>query len=356
MKDYPIVELPLQKDVETKKVLKLLNEANKHLALLKGISKTIPNQGILINTLPLLEAKDSSAIENIITTHDEIYREGLFSDYISSAEAKEVKNYALALKTGFESIKDSGMLTINTIIAIQATVENNQAGFRKLPGTELKNVQTQETVYVPPQNHEEILRLMTNLERFINQDEDNDLDPLIKMAIIHFQFESIHPFYDGNGRTGRIINILYLVLKNLLDIPVLYLSKYVIRNKSDYYRLLQDVRDEDTWENWILFILQGVLETSQETILLITAIRDLMQEYKMQIRGSFKFYSQELLNNLFSHPYTKIEFLERDLQIHRQTAAKYLNELAEAGLLKRESIGKHNYYINEPLFKLFLNS
>ncbi len=350
---FVLNELPPQKDVETKAVLRQAAKAHRYLAELKGVSKTIPNQAILINTLPVLEAKDSSAIENIITTHDELYKESLFGAYYSNASAKEVQNYSHALKTGYETIIKKGIFTNNQILDIQACIEQNRAGFRKLPGTELKNDRSGETVYTPPQNPMDIIRLMSNLEKYINDDSLSSVDLLIKMAIIHYQFESIHPFYDGNGRTGRIINILYLVYKGLLDIPVLYLSRFIIRNKSDYYRLLQKVRDTDCWEEWICFMLKGIEETAQETIRLIADIRALMIDYKTRIRAEFRFYSQDLLNNLFSHPYTKIEFIEKDLGIHRQTASKYLVELVNGGFLRLEKIGKHHFYINEPLFQIF---
>lgn len=353
MNRYILPELPPRSDIETKRIYRLASKANRLLAELKGISKTIPDQNILINTLPLLEAKDSSAIENIITTHDEIYKESLFDDLVTSASAKEVRNYSYALRSGYEKIKETGLFTNNQILEIQAKIESNRAGFRKLPGTELKNDKTGEVIYIPPQHSEEILRLMSNLEKYINEDSEDDVDPLIKMAVIHYQFESIHPFYDGNGRTGRIINILYLVYKDLLDIPVLYLSRYIIRNKGDYYRLFQEVREKDNWEEWILFMLQGVAETSGETVELIQSIRNLMHDYKVRIRENYKFYSQDLLNNLFFHPYTKIEFLEKDLRIHRHTAAKYLDDLVDGGFLEREKRGKNNFYINRPLFELF---
>jgi Fic family protein len=352
MSDFILPELPPKIEVETKAVLKQTVKAQRYLAELKGVSKTIPNQNILINTLPLLEAKDSSAIENIITTHDELFKETLFGEFIHNASAKEVQNYSYALRTGFEKVKESGLLTNKQILDIQACIEKNRAGFRELPGTELKNDLTGETVYIPPQNLDDITRLMGNLEQFINDDTMSDYDPLVKMAIIHYQFESIHPFYDGNGRTGRIINILCLVQKGLLDLPVLYLSRYIIRNKGDYYRLLQEVRDKNNWEEWILFMLKGVELTSIKTINLINSIRNLMQEYKVKIRENYKFYSQDLMNNLFFHPYTKIEFLEKDLKIHRQTASKYLDELVNGGFLHLEKIGKHHYYINRPLYDL----
>ena len=221
-------------------------------------------------------------------------------------------------------------------IDIQAQLENYRSGFRKLPGTELKNELTGEVVYIPPQNPQDVVGYMNNLESFINDDSLYDVDPLIKMAIIHYQFESIHPFYDGNGRTGRIINVLYMVLKQLLDIPVLYLSRYIVKNKSDYYRLIQKVRDEDQWEDWILFMLEAVETTSQQTILIIKAIRVAILDYKHQIRSKHKFYSQDLINNLFYHPYTKIDFLMRDLKVSRLTATKYLDILSTEGLLEKK--------------------
>ncbi len=354
MSQFRLRKLPPEGEIETKAILKQAAQANRRIAELKGISKTIPNQNILINTLPLLEAKDSSAIENIITTHDEIFKERLFGDSIYNPSAKEVQNYASALNIGFEKVNKIGLLTNNLLLEIQEILEKNKAGFRKLPGTDLKNERTGETVYTPPQNSEEIQQYMKNLEEFINDDAMSDLDPLVKMAVMHYQFESIHPFYDGNGRTGRILNVLYLVLKGLLDLPVLYLSRYIIQNKSEYYRLLQTVRDNQNWEEWILFMLKGVEVTSIETISLIENIRNLMQKYKTQIREKYKFYSQDLMNNLFFHPYTKIEFLENDLKITRQTAAKYLDTLAEDGFLTKERMGNSNFYINLPLFKLFL--
>lgn len=348
--------LPPKKEVETKAVLKQLAPAHRYLAELKGVSKTIPNETVLLYTLPLLEAKDSSAVENIITTHDEIYKDNLFENFISNPAAKEVQRYAQAIREGFEQMHNKKLVISNELILkIQETIVNNNAGYRKLPGTELKNLNTGETVYVPPQDYEQVVSLMNNLVNYINNDSLHAVDPLVKMAIIHFQFESIHPFYDGNGRTGRILNILYLVQKGLLDLPVLYLSSYIIRTKSEYYRLLQEVRDKEDWEAWILYMLQGIEITSRSTIVLINKIKELMQEYKQKIRNNYKFYSQDLLNNLFKYPYTKIEFLQKDLNVHRQTAANYLDQLVKDGLLKMEKFGKSNYYINEPLFLLFKN-
>ena len=352
MATWGLSELPLKIDLETKKVLKALPSPHAALAELKGIASTIPNQSILINTLGLQEAKDSSAIENIITTHDDLYKSGLNLDAFKSQEAKEVQNYISALKIGFELTAKTGLLTNNTILKIQEVLEDNKAGFRKLPGTVLKNAATGETIYTPPQDYDEIIRLMANFERYVNDSGMQDCDPLIKMAIIHFQFESIHPFYDGSGRTGRIINILYLILEKLQSLPILYLSNYIIRNKSDYYRFLQKVRDENLWEDWILFMIKGVEETARETIELIIKIKSLMLDYKHRLRDNYKFYSQDLLNNLFKHPYTKIEFLVNDLGVSRLTAASYLNKLADDKMLRKDKLGTGNYYINEALFEL----
>lgn len=346
-------KLPIETEVETKPVLKKLAAAHKALAELKGVITSIPNENIILETLTLREAKESSAIENIISTFDEVYQSNLFSNQFASAAAKEVHQYAQALKTGFQLVKTHGLLTNNYILQIQAVVEQNRAGFRKLPGTKLLNDATGQVVYTPPQDHETIVALMNNLESFINDDALMDVDPLIKLAIIHHQFESIHPFYDGNGRTGRIINILYLVQKNLLHLPVLYLSRYIIKHKADYYRLLQTVRDAGNWEEWIIFILTGIEQTANESVLLIAAIKSLMQQHKQQIRSQHpKMYSQDLLNNLFKYPYTKIEFLQNDLHISRSTAIRYLEALVKEGILVKHKFGRDNFYLNRPLFAL----
>lgn len=344
--------LPLDFDIESKKVLKAVTEARSALAELKGVVESIPNESILINTLGLREAKDSSEVENIITTHDELYKAGLDLTKIKSLNAKEVQNYISALKKGFGLVKKKGLLTANHIIEIQAELEKNNAGFRKVPGTNLKNATTGEVIYTPPQDFNTISDLMDNLVQYINDDQLQDFDPIVKMAIIHFQFESIHPFYDGNGRTGRIINVLYLVMQNLLNLPVLYLSSYIIKNKSDYYSYLQQVRDTESWEQWILYMTNGVKETALDTIKLVKDIQKLMLEFKHLIRNNYKFYSQDLLNNLFKHPYTKIEFIQEDLGVSRITAAAYLNKLAEDGVLVKQKLGNSNYYINHKLYTL----
>jgi len=207
-------------------------------------------------------------------------------------------------------------------------------------------------VYTPPQDPGAILALMTDLERFINDDALFDADPLVKMALIHHQFESIHPFYDGNGRTGRIVNVLYLVRQGLLDIPVLYLSRHIVRTKADYYRLLQEVRERDAWEEWVIYLLAAVEHTAAEGIATIQAIKTLFMDYKHRIRAGHRFYSQDLINNLFSHPYTKIEFIQHDLKVSRLTATKYLDALATDGFLVKRKIGRSNYYINLPLYRI----
>ncbi len=352
MKTKELKKLPLENDIESKTILKKLSLTHRALAELKGIVSSIPNENILINTLGLQEAKDSSAIENIITTHDDIYKAGLNLEGFKSPNAKEVQNYISALELGFELISRNKILTNNDIIEIQSELERNNAGFRKVPGTALKNATTGEIVYTPPQDYNTIQDLMTNLEQFINDEQQSDLDPLVKMAIIHYQFESIHPFYDGNGRTGRIINVLYLVMNDLLDLPILYLSRYIIENKGEYYKLLQEVRETDNFENWVIYLLNGVEQIAKETIILIGEIRELISEYKNLLRNNYKFYSQDLLNNLFKHPYTKIEFIEKDLGVSRITAAKYLNKLASDGLLKKEKLGTGNYYVNQKLIEL----
>jgi len=331
-------------------VLKRLTAASRQLAELKGVAASMPNQGILISTLGLQEAKDSSAIENIVTTHDELFRDAAFPE-AGSAATKEVARYSHALRVGFEAVKNTGLLANNHIVQIQSELEKNTAGFRKLAGTALK-ASDGRVVYTPPQDPQIIEGLMADLERFINEPDRFAADPLIKMALIHHQFESIHPFYDGNGRTGRIVNVLYLVKEGLLDIPVLYLSRHIVRTKSDYYRLLQGVRDSGIWEEWVLYVLTAVEQTAAEGIRTIQAIKALLLDYKHRIREKHRFYSQDLINNLFSHPYTKIEFIQNDLNVSRLTAMKYLDALAADGFVHKRKIGRSNYYINVPLYSI----
>ena len=232
-------------------------------------------------------------------------------------------------------------------------LEENDAGLRRLPGTTLKNDQTGEVVYEPPQSAVEVERLMDNFVAYLNRNEPGDPDPLVRMAVLHHQFESIHPFYDGNGRTGRILNLLHLVLCGLLDLPILDLSRYIVRDKTAYYRGLQNVRDTGEWESWILYMLRGIEETARETLKLVEEIRALMIQVKQRLRTELpKLYSQDLLNNLFRHPYTKIEFVGRDLGVKRLAATKYLNLLHEKKFVRKIKFGHSNFYLNEPLVKL----
>lgn len=353
-KIFPIEQLDPRR-FDTPDILKRLASSSRQLAELKGIAGSIPNQGILINTLGMKEAKDSSEIENIVTTHDELFKDDVLPDAFSSPAAKEVNRYRQALRLGFDQVKKSGLITANNIIQVQAELERNNAGFRKLPGTALKN-NFGETIYTPPQDPNEIIGLMRNLEHFINEADLFNADPLIKMALIHHQFESIHPFYDGNGRTGRILNVLYLVKEGLLNVPVLYLSSHIVRTKSDYYRLLQTVRDKDAWEEWVIYMLEVVEQTARQTISTIDAIKHALLDYKHRIRSEFKFYSQDLINNLFNHPYTKIEFVQQDLSVSRLTATKYMEALAEAGFLKKHKIGRSNYYVNVRLNEILVGT
>ena len=362
MEQYKIPNLPLGYDLETKEVLKQVNRSNKKLAELKGVAKTIPNERILISCLTLQEAKDSSAIENIVTTQDDLYQAGLGNQSILvSAAAKEVLRYREAISHGFILLKKNNLLTINVIKDIQRVLVENNEGFRTVPGTSLKSSVDGRIVYTPPRDIDTINRTMSNLEQFVNDDKLCDYDPLVKMAIIHHQFESIHPFGDGNGRTGRIMNILYLIQTEILDLPILYLSRFITHHKAEYYRLLQAIRDKQgdnfkEWEEWILFILKGIEETADFTIDMVKGISTLMVSFKTKIRPAFgKKYKHDLLNNLFFHPYTKIEFLMNDLTVSRPTAAKYLEDLTSMGLLEKVKMGKENYFINTELVNLFMN-
>ena len=358
---YAIPDLPPPGAEETPAVLRALAQAHRHLAELKGRAASIPNQGILIDTLALQEAKASSEIENIVTTQDELFKASAFPENPSSADAKEVARYADALRHGFnEQRRLDGLLTNNMMIAMHGMLKRTDEGFRSTPGTALMHDRTGEMVYVPPQEGDAVRAHMAALERFINEDEASDFDPLVKMAIVHHQFESIHPFSDGNGRLGRIINVLYLTHAGLLDVPVLYLSRWITGRKGEYYRLLQAVRDRkgaaDAWEAWLLYMIRGVAETAKGTLALIEGMRVLMADYKRRIRSEHpKLYSQDLLNNLFRHPYTRIEYVERELGVSRPTATKYLDMLAAARFLDKQRIGRNNYYMNQRLVALFVD-
>jgi Fic family protein len=331
---------------ETVAVLKRLAAANRELGELKGAAASIPHQGILINTLGMQEAKDSSAVENIVTTHDELFRDDAFPEGGSLA-AKEVLRYRQALWTGFQAVQATGLLTNRDILRIQAELERNDAGFRRVPGTTLQDGAGR-VVHTPP-GPDQVPALMTELERFINDRAAFDADPLVRMALAHHQFESIHPFYDGNGRTGRILNVLSLVKDGLLDTPVLYMSRHIVRTKAEYYRLLQAVRDQDAWEEWIVYMLTAVERTARDAVGVIGRIKVALLDYKHRIRAAHRFYSQDLINNLFTHPYTKIQFVEKDLDVSRLTAAKYLDALTADGFLVKRRVGRSNYYINVAL-------
>jgi Fic family protein len=348
MSNLPPLPLKNVAALDMRAVWTALTEAHRHLAELKGLCEALPNRGILLETLGIQEAKDSSEIENIITTHDELYAQDEAS---ASPAAKEVRHYVSALRVGSDAVRASGLIRLETVLSVQAELEQNRAGLRTLPGTVLKNEATGQIIYEPPQDGAAVASLMGNLIDFIHAEDG--LDPLLRMAIVHHQFESIHPFYDGNGRTGRILNLLMLQRDGLLDLPVLYLSRYITTTKRDYYRLLQTVREEDRWAEWCIYLLRGVAVTSRSAVGLVRAFRDLMLQTKHDLREQLpKLYSQDLLNNLFRYPYTKIEFIERELDVSRITAMKYLNQLTKAGIVRKQKLGKTNFYINEPLYAL----
>jgi Fic family protein len=342
----------LKNDFETAPILKALSSAHRYLGELKGSCQSMPNPAILINSLSLQEAQDSSAIENIITTQDEIYKNRLQPDLINGA-IKEVENYVKSLHFLQNELCNNNLITVRNIIHSQQIIKGNNAGLRKQTGTILKNETTQETIYTPPEPSQ-LLELLIDLEGFINTKDE--LDELIKMAIIHHQFESIHPFYDGNGRVGRIINIVYLMQQGLLDMPVLYLSRYINHNKGSYYHLLQSVRDDNTWEEWVVFMLRAVTETAKNSLVLVNGIKNLQHEYKQKIRNNCpKIYSQDLINSIFKHPYTKITFLQEDLSVSRLTASRYLELLTKNGFLEKYKRGRNVYYLNNKLCDLLMN-
>ena len=348
---YQIPTLPLKTDIETNKILRKLIKVHRELAKVNEVAKTIPNERILINSLILQESKDSSEIENIITTHDELYKSDIDISNISLS-TKEVQKYRQALICGFDLVKKNSLLLNRDILQVQSIIEPNKSGFRKQMGTVIKNPATGEVKHTPPQNHQEILDLMSNLERYINEELDN-CDVLVKMAIIHHQFESIHPFYDGNGRTGRIINLLYLVLKGYLDIPIVYISNYIIKHKEEYYQLLEKVQKEDSWEDWVMYILDAIEYTSIQTYHKIKSIYELMQETKHLLKTQSKIPNiKDLLDTIYSTPYTKVDFVVDKMQIHRSTASKYLQELQDMNILRKVKMGRSNYYINIKLFEL----
>jgi Fic family protein len=356
--DKPYNDLPLlpqKQNLETIRVLRKTVSANKALAELKGLGDTIPNQSMLINLLTLIEAKDSSEIENIITTHDELFRAFSIQSRNIDPSLKEVLNYREAFWAGYNMISEKGLITTNIICKIQELLLNNTTGIRSLPGTKLKNDRTGKTIYTPPEGEMVIREKLGNLEHYINSDAV-ELDPLIKMAVIHYQFEAIHPYYDGNGRTGRMLNVLYLIYKKLLSLPVLYLSSYIIKNKGAYYNSLIEVTSKNEWENWILFMLEAVEQTSFDAIGRIRNIRSLMERTSDQVKTELpKIYSKELIEVIFQQPYCKISHVVEAGIVARRVASEYLKQLAETGILERRKAGRDVLFINKGLYSLLKN-
>lgn len=351
----PYNQLPLippKADIETKAVLKKTVSAGRALAELKGVGETIPNQSMLINTIVLREAQSSSEIENVITTTDALFKAFTAKTNKIDSATKEVLRYREALWEGFNTLKKSPVLSTNVFIKIVQTIKENRAGIRNAPGTQIADTTTGEVLYTPPEGEQVIRDKLKNLEDYIHA--KNKVDPLIKLGIIHYQFEAIHPFFDGNGRAGRILNILFLAYKDLLAIPVLYLSKYIIDNKGDYYRLLREVTEKDKWEPWLLFMLEAVEQTSAYTRDKIINIRLLLEKTLEDARNKLpeRVYSKELIELLFHQPYTKGQFLVDAGIAERKTAADYLKELEKVGIVKSKKIGKENLYLNVKLFNL----
>lgn len=342
---------PARNQVETLNVLRQLVQSSVAIAELKGMATALPNSKILLNAVILREARASSEIENVITTQDKLYQALSVKGSEADPATKEVLRYREAMLFGYRFIQQKGYINTNTIVAIQKLLEQNNAGIRRLPGTALRNANTNKVIYTPPDDYDAILRLMKNLENYLN--DQDELSPLIKMAVQHYQFESIHPFYDGNGRTGRILNILYLILHHQLQEPVLYLSDYIIRTKTDYYKLLQQVRTDGDWEAWIIYLLKGIEVTSRETIERIKTIQKLLQSTQEKIRKEAPTaYDKELVEVLFEHPYCKTEIIVTRLGVSRLTASKYLKQLEAIGILKSRKIWKETLYINTRLFDL----
>lgn len=348
-------KLPFDFNYDDIEILKALNNANSKLGELNGLINVMPNPNIILNAIILSEAKESSEIENIVTTYDEIFKELTLKN--NNLSSKEVVNYREAVLFGFKKIKENGFISTNIIEEIHHIIEPNVGGIRKIPGTVIMNTKTNKVLHTPPQNETEIRELLTNLENYINYKEIENIDPLIKMAIIHYQFECIHPFYDGNGRTGRIINILYLNLEEKLSLPILYLSKYINNNRDNYYKVLQEIKlDINNLKQYLLFMIKGIEETSIFTLNFINNFRKTMKICAEEIKERCpKIYSEELVNYLFYDFYTKNEYIREELNISRNTASKYLNELEAAGILISESIGKEKIYKNSFLYELIKN-
>ena len=335
---------------ETTALLKQEAVSRAALAELKGYAHIISNQEILINAIVLREAKDSSEIENIVTTQDELYQATTLKSLQKiDPAAKEVITYREALWYGYDVLKNKGFLSTNDIESIQRIIVGNDAGIRKQPGTALVNDVTNEVIYTPPQNEDRVRELMRNFTEYMNGGEDS----LTKAAILHYQFETIHPFYDGNGRAGRIVNVLYLILKSYLDIPILYLSSYFINSKPYYYRHLLTVTSEGQWDAWIRYFLLGIEHTAKNTITEIRKIKELLDRTIDAVReGASRIYSKELVEALFEHPYCKNEIIERKTGVERKAASRYLHTLSELGILELRKVGRENIFINTELMSL----
>jgi Fic family protein len=342
--------LPPKAELETTAILKQCIPARAALGELKQAAFRIPNQGMLINTLPLLEAKASSEIENIVTTTDKLFR-NVGSEENADPATKEALRYSRALFQGYKTLKTDNLLTTRTAERICSTIKGVEMAVRKVPGTKLENSATGEIVYTPPEGENLLRDLLKNWEDFIHA--ETDLDPLIRLAIAHYQFEAIHPFTDGNGRTGRIINSLFLIQQDLLTLPILYLSRYVIANRSDYYRLLQQVTENSDWENWILYVIKGVEETARWTTAKIGAINNLELHTTDYVRKRLpKIYSYELISLVFNLPYCRISDVIEAGIAKRQTASSYLKQLAEAGVLAEVDSGKEKLFVHPKLYDL----
>jgi Fic family protein len=346
-------DLPPKKEVETSAILKLAIRANKALAELRVSGHLITNQSILVQVLGLSEAKMSSEIENIVTTNDELYRAFADGNQEVNAETKEVLFYKNALWYGYHALASKKrLLTTPLFMELVSILKDKSMKIRTMPGTKLVNSR-REVMYTPPEGASLIQEKLANLERFIH--EESSLDPLIQMAIIHYQFEAIHPFSDGNGRTGRILNILFLIEKGLLDIPVLYLSRYIISNKNAYLDGLRKVTEDHAWEEWIEYILRGLEETANATKKQILAIHQLIQETGKKVHQTLpNIYSKDLIETLFRSPYCKIKFLEEAGIAKRQTASTYLRQLEQAGILRGMKAGRDIYYVNDAFLKILI--
>jgi Fic family protein len=307
---------------------------------------------MLINTLPFQEARSSSEIENVITTNDKLYEAFASSANNYDSQTKEVLRYREALWEGFNKLRENNLLTTNLCIDIYRKIKETDAGIRKTPGTTIRNSKG-EILFTPPEGEKVIREKLANLEEFIHNDDDKT-DPLIKTAIIHYQFEAIHPFTDGNGRTGRIINVLYLIKQKLLDYPILYLSSYIIENKNEYYNLLRGVTEKGEWEPWIIYMLQAVEKTASSISAKIIEIEKLFQKSLIESKKKLpsRIYSKELIELIFTQPYSKVEFVVKSGIAKRQTAADYLKELEKIGLLKSKKVGKEVLYLNTELFSV----